>query len=32
MAIFKQDAAIVEGQRPELLPFDVAAELHTKSD
>ncbi len=30
--IFKEDRASVEGQRPELLPFDLSAELHVKSD
>ena len=30
--IFKSDAAVVEAQRPELLPFDLSAELHVKSD
>jgi hypothetical protein len=27
-----QDKAVVEAQRPELLPFDLGAELHVKSD
>jgi phenylpropionate dioxygenase-like ring-hydroxylating dioxygenase large terminal subunit len=31
-AIFEQDRAIVEGQRPELLPLDLQAELHLRSD
>ena len=31
-AIFEQDRAIVESQRPELLPLDLQAELHLKSD
>jgi phenylpropionate dioxygenase-like ring-hydroxylating dioxygenase large terminal subunit len=30
--IFGQDAPIVDGVRPELLPFDLGAELHVKSD
>ncbi len=30
--IFVADAEIVENQRPELLPFDLGAELHVKSD
>ena len=30
--IFKEDQPTVEGQRPELLPFDLSAELHVKSD
>jgi phenylpropionate dioxygenase-like ring-hydroxylating dioxygenase large terminal subunit len=30
--IFLEDQPTVEGQRPELLPFDLAAELHVKSD
>ncbi|MFN8170107.1 MAG: aromatic ring-hydroxylating dioxygenase subunit alpha [Candidatus Nanopelagicales bacterium] len=30
--IFIADAEIVENQRPELLPFDLSAELHVKSD
>lgn len=30
--IFYEDQATVEGQRPELVPFDIAAELHVKSD
>lgn len=32
LRIFEQDRNIVEGQRPELLPFDLTAELHVKSD
>jgi len=31
-AIFEQDRAIVESQRPELLPLDLQAELHLRSD
>jgi phenylpropionate dioxygenase-like ring-hydroxylating dioxygenase large terminal subunit len=31
-AIFAQDQAIVETQRPELLPLDLQAELHLRSD
>ncbi|MEZ4660387.1 MAG: hypothetical protein R2911_22750 [Caldilineaceae bacterium] len=31
-AIFEEDRAIVEGQRPELLPLDLQAELHLRSD
>lgn len=31
-AIFEEDRAIVEEQRPELLPLDLQAELHLKSD
>ena len=31
-AIFVEDQPIVESQRPELLPYDLAAELHVKSD
>jgi phenylpropionate dioxygenase-like ring-hydroxylating dioxygenase large terminal subunit len=30
--IFAQDAPIVQSQRPELLPLDLQAELHLKSD
>lgn len=30
--IFLEDQASVEAQRPELLPFDLSAELHVKSD
>ncbi|MFC5819327.1 aromatic ring-hydroxylating dioxygenase subunit alpha [Nonomuraea harbinensis] len=30
--IFEQDRVVVESQRPELLPFDLAAELHLRSD
>ena len=30
--IFNEDRPTVEGQRPELLPFDLSAELHVKSD
>ena len=32
LKIFLEDRESVEGQRPELLPFDLAAELHVKSD
>ena len=32
LRIFREDQPTVEGQRPELLPFDLAAELHVKSD
>ena len=32
LKIFLQDQVTVESQRPELLPFDLAAELHVKSD
>ncbi len=32
MKIFHEDQATVEGQRPELVPVDLAAELHIKSD
>ncbi len=31
-AIFDEDRVIVQGQRPELLPLDLQAELHLKSD
>lgn len=31
-AIFEEDRAVVEEQRPELLPLDLQAELHLKSD
>ena len=30
--IFDQDKAVVEAQRPELLPYDIGEELHVKSD
>jgi phenylpropionate dioxygenase-like ring-hydroxylating dioxygenase large terminal subunit len=30
--IFKQDTPIVESQRPELLPLDLQAEIHLRSD
>lgn len=30
--IFRQDTPIVEAQRPALVPFDLGAELHVKSD
>lgn len=30
--IFNQDKPIVRSQRPELLPYDLGAELHVKSD
>lgn len=32
MKIFTEDQPTVESQRPELLPFDLSAELHVKSD
>ena len=32
LKIFREDRATVEGQRPELLPFDLSAELHVRSD
>jgi phenylpropionate dioxygenase-like ring-hydroxylating dioxygenase large terminal subunit len=32
LRIFYEDAAIVNDVRPELLPFDLGAELHVKSD
>jgi phenylpropionate dioxygenase-like ring-hydroxylating dioxygenase large terminal subunit len=32
MKIFLEDQATVESQKPELLPYDLAAELHVKSD
>lgn len=32
LKIFGQDAAVVENQRPELLPVDFAGELHHKTD
>ena len=32
LKIFLQDQVTVESQRPELVPFDLAAELHVKSD
>jgi phenylpropionate dioxygenase-like ring-hydroxylating dioxygenase large terminal subunit len=32
MPIFVNDAAVVEHQRPELLPYDLSAELHIRSD
>lgn len=32
LAIFEQDQVVVEKQRPELLPWDMDAELHHKSD
>jgi hypothetical protein len=31
-SIFGQDAPIFRSQRPELLPLDLQAELHLKSD
>jgi len=31
-AIFEEDRAIIESQRPELLPLDLQAELHLRSD
>ena len=30
--IFEQDRVVVESQRPERVPFDVAAEMHLKFD
>ncbi len=30
--IIKQDIPIIESQRPELLPLDLQAELHLRSD
>jgi len=30
--IFLEDQPVVEAQRPELLPYDLGAELHIKSD
>ena len=30
--IFNQDERVVESQRPEQVPFDLAAELHLKFD
>lgn len=30
--IFSQDQRVVESQRPEQVPFDLAAELHLKFD
>jgi len=32
LKIFNEDQPTVESQRPELLPFDLSAELHVKSD
>jgi phenylpropionate dioxygenase-like ring-hydroxylating dioxygenase large terminal subunit len=32
LEIFVQDKAVVEGQRPELLPHDISGELHMRSD
>jgi phenylpropionate dioxygenase-like ring-hydroxylating dioxygenase large terminal subunit len=32
LRIFVQDQAVVEGQRPELLPHDISGELHMRSD
>lgn len=32
VTIFKQDARVVNQVRPELLPFDLSAELHVQSD
>lgn len=32
LKIFKEDKKVVEEQRPELLPLNLADELHTKSD
>jgi vanillate O-demethylase monooxygenase subunit len=30
--IFEQDRRVVESQRPEQVPFDLAAEMHLKFD
>ena len=30
--IFRQDQKVVEAQRPEILPYDLGAELHVRSD
>jgi vanillate O-demethylase monooxygenase subunit len=30
--IFNQDRVVVESQRPERVPFDLAAEVHLKFD
>ena len=30
--IFNQDRVVVESQRPERVPFDLAAEMHLKFD
>jgi vanillate O-demethylase monooxygenase subunit len=30
--IFEQDRRVVESQRPERVPFDLAAEMHLKFD
>lgn len=32
LKIFLEDQVTVEGQRPELVPYDIGAELHVKSD
>lgn len=32
LRIFRQDAEVVDRVRPELLPFDLGAELHVRSD
>ncbi len=32
LKIFREDQRLVEAQRPELLPYDLAAELHVPSD
>lgn len=32
LKIFQEDQRLVEAQRPELLPYDLAAELHVPSD
>ncbi|MEL7209395.1 MAG: aromatic ring-hydroxylating dioxygenase subunit alpha, partial [Actinomycetota bacterium] len=32
LKVFREDQPTVEGQRPELLPFDLSDELHVKSD
>jgi phenylpropionate dioxygenase-like ring-hydroxylating dioxygenase large terminal subunit len=32
ISIFEQDRPVVESQRPQLIPFDLSAELHVPSD
>lgn len=32
LKVFEQDKVVLEEVRPEILPFDIAAELHVKSD
>lgn len=32
LKIFNQDKAIVESQRPQIIPYDLSAELHVQSD